>query len=101
MLKEKLETKAAANAANQRNVHINSDGSVDNDTVNVSKGAGDEILWQSNGEAFTIYFPVSPFESDRFEVQRGQYRASGPIRPNAGVGYYPYYINIVGGPQGL
>lgn len=80
----------------QRTVHIGSDGSVDNETVNVSKSAGDVIVWHSDGEEFSIYFPVSPFESQKFDVVRPQDQSSGRVRPDAGVGYYPYYITIVG-----
>ena len=78
-------------------VHIGKDGAVDNETVNVSKSAKDEIVWSSDGEAFTVDFPVSPFGVPSFEVKRGQDKSSGPVRQDAGVGYYPYYITIGGG----
>ena len=78
-------------------VHIGTDGAVDNVTVNVSKSAKDEIIWRSDGEAFTVDFPVSPFGVQSFDVKKGQDKSSGPVRPDVGVGYYPYYITIGGG----
>jgi hypothetical protein len=75
-------------------VHIGSDGSVDNETVNLSKQAGEEIVWHSNGEEFEITFPVSPFKTQQFNVMSRQSTHSGPVRSDAGVGYYPYYITI-------
>jgi hypothetical protein len=99
MPSEQLDKKVLTMPGSKHGVHIGSDGAVDNETVNLSKQAGDEIVWQSNGEAFSIYFPVSPFGrqtgQQRFEVMRGGEVSSGPVRPDAGVGYYPYYITIV------
>jgi hypothetical protein len=92
---EQLETKVLTMPGTKLTVHIGADGSVDNETVNLSKKAGDEIVWQSNGEGFDVYFPVSPFEGKKFSVSKGSPQASsGRVRADAGVGYYPYYITI-------
>jgi hypothetical protein len=74
-------------------VHIYDDGTVDNEVVNMSKSVGDEILWISEGRAFTIQFPISPFNDDTFEIPAGEAVFSGRAKGNAPITYYKYSVN--------
>jgi hypothetical protein len=74
-------------------VHICQGGEVDNEVVNVSKSAGDELVWSSDGDGFTISFQTSPFATSTFHVPAGGTASSGPVRPGASLGRYPYYIS--------
>jgi hypothetical protein len=77
-------------------VHIRQDGEVDNEVVNLSKSAGDEIVWHSSGDPFTVFFPVSPFREQNFHVPAGETVRSGPPRPDASIDRYQYFItNLV------
>jgi len=58
-------------------VHIRQDGEVDNEIVNLRRCAGDEIVWQSEGDEFSIHFPNTPFEKDTFHVPAGESASSG------------------------
>jgi hypothetical protein len=73
-------------------VHICQGGEVDNEVVNVSKSAGDELVWSSDGDGFTISFQTSPFFASTFHVPAGGTASSGPVRPGAALGHYDYYI---------
>jgi hypothetical protein len=66
---------------------------VDNEEVNVSKSAGDELVWSSDGNGFTITFQTSPFSASTFHVPAGGTASSGPVRPGAALGHYAYYIS--------
>ena len=74
-------------------VRISQGGEVDNEVVNVSRSAGDEIVWSSDGDEFTISFQTSPFAVSTFHVPAGGTASSGPVRPGAALGHYPYYIS--------
>jgi hypothetical protein len=74
-------------------VHIGQGGEVDNEVVNVSKSAGDEVVWSSDGDPFTISFPTSPFAASTFHVPAGGSASSGPVAAGAGVGHYQYFIS--------
>jgi hypothetical protein len=74
-------------------VHIYDDGTVDNEVVNLSRSAGDEILWISEGPAFTIQFPIPPFDENTFEIPAGGAVASGSLKDSAPITYYKYSIN--------
>jgi hypothetical protein len=65
---------------------------VDNEVVNVSKSAQDEIVWHSEGNAFTVSFQTSPFAASTFRVPEGGSVSSGAARANAALGQYQYYI---------
>ena len=69
-------------------VNIHRGGEVDNEMVNVSKSAGDEIVWYSDGDEFTVSFPTSPFDASTFHVPAGGTASSGPVRSNAALGHY-------------
>jgi len=73
-------------------VHIYDECDVDNEVVNVSKGAGDQIEWISTGEAFMIEFESSPFEKDTFDVPAGAHIKSGPVVENAPYASFHYRI---------
>jgi len=73
-------------------VHIRQDGEVDNEIVNLSKSAGDEIVWFSSGDPFTVHFPMSPFADQTFNVPAGGTASSGPPRPDASIDRYQYFI---------
>jgi hypothetical protein len=73
-------------------VQICQGGEVDNEVVNVSKSAGDELVWFSDGDGFTITFQTSPFSASTFHVPAGGTASSGPVRPGAALGHYAYYI---------
>lgn len=74
-------------------VRIGQGGEVDNEMVNVSRSAADEIVWSSDGDEFTISFPTSPFARSEFHVPAGGSASSGPVRPGAALGRYPYFIS--------
>jgi hypothetical protein len=74
-------------------VHIGPGGDVDNEVVNVSRSASDEVVWSSDGDDFTITFPTSPFAASTFHVSGGGSTSSGPVRPGAALGRYQYFIN--------
>jgi hypothetical protein len=73
-------------------VHIYDDCDVDNEVVNVSKEAGDEVEWHSTGEAFTIEFESSPFERDTFDVPAGGCISSGPVAEGTPYARFHYLI---------
>ena len=68
-------------------------GEVDNEVVNVSRSAGDEVVWSSDGDGFTISFQATPFAASTFQVPAGGSASSGPVRPGAALGRYPYFIS--------
>lgn len=76
-------------------VHIRQDGEVDNEVVNLRRCVGDEIVWQAAGADFMIEFPRSPFEESKFLVRAGDSVNSGPVRPDASIDYFQYYITNV------
>jgi hypothetical protein len=76
-------------------VHIRHDGEVDNELVNVRKSAGEQVTWYSDGDEFSIRFTVSPFAEHTFHVPAGGSVSSGPIRPDAPIDYYQYFITNV------
>jgi hypothetical protein len=67
-------------------VHIHQGGDVDNEVVNVSKSDGDELVWYSEDDPFTITFQTSPFANSTFHVPAGGSINSGPVASGAGVG---------------
>lgn len=74
-------------------VHIRQGGDVDNEEVNLSRSAGDEVVWSSAGDEFTISFQISPFAASSFHVPAGGSISSGPVRSNAALGHYQYFIS--------
>ena len=74
-------------------VHIGQGGEVDNEVVNVGKSIGDEVVWSSDGDEFTISFQTSPFAASTFHVPAGGSASSGPVRSGAGIGRYQYFVN--------
>ena len=74
-------------------VHIGQGGEVDNEVVNLSRSAGDEVLWSSDGDEFTISFQTSPFAAATFHVPAGGSASSGPVKPGAALGHYQYFIS--------
>jgi hypothetical protein len=73
-------------------VHIHQDCEVDNEVVNVRKSTGDEIVWHSSGDEFTVEFPITPFAQRTFVVPARGSVGSGPIRPDAPVTVYGYNV---------
>lgn len=76
-------------------VHIHRDGEVDNELVNVRKSENEEVVWYSDGDEFAIHFPVSPFAEQTFRVPAGGCISSGPVKPDAPIDYYQYFITNV------
>jgi hypothetical protein len=74
-------------------VHISQGGEVDNEVVNVSRSAADEVVWSSDGDEFTISFQTSPFAASTFHVPAGGSASSGAVKPGAALGRYPYFIS--------
>ena len=74
-------------------VHVGQNCEVDNEVVNVSRSAGDEVVWSSDGDDLTISFQTSPFAASTFHVPAGGSASSGPVRPGAGIGHYQYFIS--------
>jgi hypothetical protein len=68
-----------------RNVHANDDGQVDNETVHISKGAGEQVTWFSRKKAIVVFASQdgSPFEETTFHVPAGGSVSSGPATPAA------------------
>jgi hypothetical protein len=73
-------------------VHIRHHGDVDNEVVNVSKSDGDELVWYSAADEFTVEFPITPFNDYKFVVPPGGSKGSGPIRDDAPVTRYFYNV---------
>lgn len=73
-------------------VHLRRGGEVDNEVVNVRKSAGDEVVWVSDGDEFTISFPVNPFAASSFHVPAGGSASSGPVGSDASPDHYRYFI---------
>lgn len=68
-----------------RHVHAEDDGQVDNHTVHVSKRAGHQVTWSSNGKAVIEFSSQegSPFEQAVFKVPAGGSVSSGPAKETA------------------
>ena len=79
----------------QRPVHIGRDCDVDNEVVNIRKSMGDQLIWHSENDEFTVEFPISPFAQDTFVVPAGGSVSSGPVRPDAPITVYRYNITNV------
>jgi hypothetical protein len=80
-----------------RHVHAEDNGQVDNDTVHVSKSAGHQVTWSSTGKA-TIAFSSesgSPFEETIFHIPAGGRVSSGPAKATAEA-EKPYKYSVVG-----
>jgi hypothetical protein len=73
-------------------VHIRQEGDVDNEMVNLSRSVGDEIVWISSGDPFSVYFPVSPFTTQTFDVPAGGSVSSGRPRLDAPIAQYQYFV---------
>jgi hypothetical protein len=76
-------------------VHIRRECDVDNEIVNLRQTRGDEIVWYSEGDEFSIRFPITPFEDDTFIVPAGGSVCSGPAREKAPITIYSYNITNV------
>jgi|SRR5882724_12007290 len=80
-----------------RHVHAEADGKVDNETVHVSKKAGHQVTWFSAGKA-SIEFSSqsgSPFEEATFHVPAGGSVSSGPAKATAET-EKPYKYSVEG-----
>src|SRR6476646_10122175 len=64
-------------------VCVSQGGEVDNEAVNVSRSASDEVVWTSHGDEFTISFQTSPFAASTFHIPAGGGVSSGPVRAGA------------------
>lgn len=76
-------------------VHIRKNAEVDNELVNLRKSMGEEMEWHSDGDEFTVEFPISPFQETAFVVPPGGSVGSGPIRPDAAITKYFYNVTNV------
>lgn len=76
-------------------VRIREGGEVDYDVVNLRQSTDDQIIWKSLGRAFTVHFPNTPFNDDTFPVSAGGKAYSGPVRPDAPIGYYKYFVTDI------
>ncbi len=76
-------------------VHIHKNAEVDNEIVNLRMCMGEEIVWYSDGDEFTVEFPITPFQEKTFVVPPGGSVGSGPIRPDAAVTKYFYNVTNV------
>ncbi len=74
-------------------VHVHPGGDVDYEVVNISKSAGDEVVWVSDGDQITITFPTSPFTASSFQIAAGGSVSSGPVRADAAPDHYRYFIS--------
>lgn len=80
-----------------RHVHAEDDGKVDNETVHVSKKAGHQVTWSSSGKAIIAFSSRdgSPFAEATFHVPAGGSVSSGPAKPTAET-EKPYKYSVVG-----
>jgi hypothetical protein len=76
-------------------VHIRKNAEVDNEIVNLRKSFAEEIEWTSDGDKFTIEFPITPFAEQTFMVPAGGKVSSGPARPDAPITRYYYNVTNV------
>jgi hypothetical protein len=68
-----------------RHVHAEDNGQVDNDTVHVSKSAGHQVTWSSRSKAIIAFSSESgsPFEETTFHIPAGGSVSSGPAKATA------------------
>ena len=68
-----------------RHVHAEDNGHVDNDTVHVSKSAGHQVTWSSRSKAIIAFSSESgsPFEETIFHIPAGGSVSSGPAKATA------------------
>lgn len=68
-----------------RHVHAEDNGQVDNDTVHVSKSAGHQVTWSSRSKAIVAFSSESgsPFEEATFHIPAGGSVSSGPAKVTA------------------
>jgi hypothetical protein len=80
-----------------RHVHAEHDGKVDNQTVHVSKSAGHQVTWFSARKAVIAFSSPSgsPFEETIFHVPAGGSVSSGPAKPTAEAEKH-YKYSVVG-----
>jgi hypothetical protein len=76
-------------------VHIRQDGEVDNELVNLRKSESEEVIWFSDSDEFSVHFPTSPFTDDTFHVPAGGSVNSGPVRVDAPIDQYQYFITNI------
>ena len=76
-------------------VHIHKNAEVDNEVVNLRMCMGEEIEWFSDGDEFTVEFPITPFEKKTFVVPPGESVGSGPVRADAPITTYFYNVRNV------
>jgi hypothetical protein len=87
--------KKATDSNKQLPVHIHQDGDVDNELVNIRKSEGEEVVWFSDSDEFSVHFPTSPFRDHTFHVPAGGSVNSGPVRLDAPIDQYQYFITNV------
>ncbi len=70
---------------NEHHVHAEHNGKVNRETVHVSKSAGHQVTWSSNGKAVIAFSSQdgSPFEESIFHVPAGGSVSSGPAKATA------------------
>ena len=71
--------------SDNRHVHAEDNGQVDNDTVHVSKSAGHQVTWSSRSKAIIAFSSEtgSPFEETTFHIRAGGSVSSGPAKATA------------------
>lgn len=92
-----MDSQAVATAAAEEPVRIqNAQGEVDNTIVTVSRSAGDEVTWYSDGTtpALVVFASRdgSPFLDTHFHVPAGGSVSSGPARDDAPIKAYKYTV---------
>ena len=72
-------------ANDNRHVHCEDNGKVDNETVHVNKKAGHQVTWFSGKKTIIAFASEtgSPFEKATFHVPAGGSVSSGPAKPTA------------------
>jgi hypothetical protein len=80
-----------------RHVHAEDNGQVDNDTVHVSKSAGHQVTWFSASKAKIEFSSQSgsPFEEATFHIPAGGSVSSGPAKATA-MAEKRYKYSVVG-----
>jgi hypothetical protein len=82
-----------------KHVKAADDGQVDQPTVDLSKSAGDEVVWSSVKPAKIAFEGVegSPFDETTFRIPPGGSVSSGPARDDADLREYKYTVYGAGG----
>jgi len=75
-------------------VYTEDDGGVDQDEIEISKSAKEQVTWFSKKGGFIAFASEdgSPFNAATFQMPAGGSVSSGAVRPDAEYGEYKYTV---------